>query len=59
MDILRERQLRYPVFLDLEYSNQRRLGQKMIERLAEEFRRIVVDAGYRFGIIATWTGITM
>ena len=22
----------------------------MIERLAEEFRRIVVDAGYRFGI---------
>ena len=50
VDILRERQLRYPVFLDLEYSNQRRLGQKMIERLAEEFRRIVVDAGYRFGI---------
>ena len=50
IEVLKGRKLQFPVFLDLEYSNQRRLGTEMIARLAEAFRRIIVDAGYRFGI---------
>lgn len=50
IEVLDGRKLQYPVFLDLEYSNQRQLGQKVIERLADEFRRIITEAGYLFGI---------
>lgn len=50
IEVLNGRKLQFPVFLDLEYSNQRKLGSGMIARLAEEFRKIIVAEGYRFGI---------
>lgn len=48
--ILNGRKLQYPVWLDLEYHNQRTLGAESIHKLADAFRKIVEAAGYKFGI---------
>ena len=50
VSILNGRKLQYPVFLDLEYNSQRRLGAESIHKMAEAFREIIVAAGYEFGI---------
>lgn len=50
INVLEGRKLDFPVWLDLEYSGQRNLNDNMLEKMIEEFRRIVVKAGYLFGI---------
>ena len=50
VNILNGRKLQYPVFLDLEYSNQRTIGSENIHKLADAFQKIIVSAGYQFAI---------
>lgn len=50
VSVLNGRELEYPVFLDLEYANQRSLGKNILTKMVQEFRQIIVDAGYKFGI---------
>ena len=47
---LNGRELQYPVWLDLEYNNQRSLGAENIHKMAEAFEKIITVAGYKFGI---------
>ena len=47
---LNGRKIQFPVFLDLEYNNQRALGSESIHRMADAFREIVEAAGYKFAI---------
>ena len=50
ISVLNGRELEYPVFLDLEYANQRSLGKNTLTKMVQAFRQIIVDAGYKFGI---------
>ena len=50
VSVLNGRKIQFPVFLDLEHNNQRALGSESIHKLAETFRKIIVDAGYQFAI---------
>lgn len=50
VNILNGRKLQYPIFLDLEYSNQRIIGSENIHKLADAFQKIIVSAGYQFAI---------
>lgn len=50
VSVLNGRKLQFPVFLDLEHHNQHALGSESIHKLAEAFRKIIVDAGYQFAI---------
>lgn len=47
---LNGRRIQFPVFLDLEYNNQRSLGSESIHKMADAFREIVEAAGYKFAI---------
>lgn len=47
---LNGRKLQHPVWLDLEYNNQRSLGAENIHKMAEAFEKIITAAGYKFGI---------
>lgn len=47
---LNGRRIQFPVFLDLEYNNQRSLGYESIHKMADAFREIVAAAGYKFAI---------
>lgn len=47
---LNGRRIQFPVFLDLEYNNQRSLGSESIHKTADAFREIVEAAGYKFAI---------
>lgn len=50
ISVLNGRKLQYPVWLDLEWNNQRALGSESVHKMAEAFREIVVTSGYDFGI---------
>lgn len=50
VSVLNGRKLQYPVWLDLEYNNQRSIGAESIHKMADAFREIVEAAGYKFGI---------
>lgn len=50
VSVLNGRKLQYPVWLDLEYNNQRAIGAESIHKMADAFREIVETAGYKFGI---------
>lgn len=50
VSILNGRRIQFPVFLDLEYNNQRSLGSESIHKMADAFREIVEAAGYKFAI---------
>ena len=50
VEVLNGRKLQYPVWLDLEWNNQRSLGAEQIHELAEAFEKIITEAGYKFGI---------
>lgn len=50
IEVLNGRKLQYPVWLDLEWNNQRSLGAEQIHKLAEAFEKIIAAAGYKFGI---------
>lgn len=47
---LNGRKIQFPVFLDLEYNNQRSLGFESIHKMADAFREIVEAAGYKFAL---------
>lgn len=48
--VLSGRKLQLPVFLDLEWNNQRTLGASGVEKIAEAFEKVITAAGYKFGI---------
>ena len=50
VEVLNGRELQFPVWLDLEWNNQRALGAEQIHKLAEAFKKIITAAGYQFGI---------
>lgn len=50
LEVLNNRPLDFPVFYDLEWSRQRALGSSAITRIVKAFRRVILDAGYFFGI---------
>ena len=50
VSVLNGRKIQFPVFLDLEHNHQRALGSESIHTMAEAFRKIIVDAGYKFAI---------
>lgn len=50
VSVLNGRKLQYPVWLDLEWNNQRSLGTESINKLTEAFEKIITAAGYQFGI---------
>ena len=50
ISVLNGRKIQFPVFLDLEYHKQRVFGAESVHNLAEAFRKIIVAAGYKFGI---------
>lgn len=50
VSVLNGRKIQFPVFLDLEWNNQRVLGAEGVHKLAEAFEEIVTAAGYKFGI---------
>lgn len=50
IEVLSGRKLDFPVWLDLEWDNQRNLGSENIHKMAEEFEKIIVGADYKFGI---------
>ena len=47
---LNGRKIQFPVFLDLEYHNQRTFGAESIHKMADAFRKIIEAAGYKFAI---------
>lgn len=50
ISVLKGRKLMFPVWLNLEWNNQRSLGTEKIYKMAEAFEKIVTAAGYKFGI---------
>lgn len=50
VSVLNGRKLQYPVWLDLEYNNQRAIGAESMHKMADAFREIIAAAGYEFGI---------
>lgn len=50
VSVLNGRALDYPVWLDLEWSEQKSFGQIQIAAIANAFADIICAAGYQFGI---------
>ena len=50
IEVLNGRGLDFPVFYDLEWSNQRNLGKQAIENIAVSFMTRIKKAGYKVGI---------
>lgn len=50
IEILKGRPLDFPVFYDMEWSQQRQLPRDEITAIAEAFRSVIVKSGYLFGI---------
>ena len=49
-EILSKRKLAFPVWLDLEWEEQENLPQSQLEEMIQEFRQVIISAGYDFGI---------
>lgn len=50
VDVLAGRKLDFPVWLDLEYSEQRETSESMLSTMIKTFWSVVTAAGYKFGI---------
>ena len=50
LSVLAGRGLDFPVFYDLEWNSQRKLGSESIEKIAETFLNRIKKAGYKVGI---------
>lgn len=50
IDVLSGRKLDFPVWLDLEYSEQRDMSESMLSTMIKTFWSVVTAAGYKFGI---------
>lgn len=54
ISVLGGRGLDFPVFYDLEWSNQRKLGKQAIENIAVSFLTRMKKAGYKVGIYCNY-----
>lgn len=50
IDVLAGRKLDFPVWLDLEYSEQREMSESMLSTMIKTFWSVATAAGYKFGI---------
>lgn len=50
IEVLKGRPLEFPVFYDMEWSQQRQLSKEEVTAIVEAFRNVIVKAGYLFGI---------
>lgn len=50
LSVLAGRGLDFPVFYDLEWNSQKRLGKAAVEKIAEAFLNRIKKAGYKVGI---------
>ena len=50
LSVLAGRGLDFPVFYDLEWNSQRKLGSAAIEKIAETFLNRIKKAGYKVGV---------
>ena len=50
LSVLAGRGLDFPVFYDLEWNSQRKLGKAAVEKIAEAFLKRIKKAGYKVGI---------
>ena len=50
LKVLNKRRLNFPVFYDLEWSEQRKLGSAAVEKIALAFLKKIQAAGYQGGI---------
>ncbi|MDO4339441.1 MAG: GH25 family lysozyme [Eubacteriales bacterium] len=50
IEALKGRPLEFPVFYDMEWSQQRQLPREEVTAIVEAFRNVIVKAGYLFGI---------
>ena len=50
VNTLAGRGIDFPVWLDLEWSEQRKLSSSLLSSMIKAFEKIVVNAGYKFGI---------
>lgn len=50
IDVLSGRKLDFPVWLDLEYSEQREMSESMLSTMIKTFWSVVTATGYKFGI---------
>ena len=50
LSVLAGRGLDFPVFYDLEWNSQRKLGSASIEKIAETFLNHIKKAGYKVGV---------
>lgn len=50
IDVLSGRKLDFPVWLDLEWSEQRALSESALTTLIKTFWSVITTAGYKFGI---------
>lgn len=50
LKVLNKRRLNFPVFYDLEWSDQRKLGSAAVEKIALAFFKKIQAAGYKVGI---------
>lgn len=50
IEVLNERKLDYPVFLDIEDKCQENLSKSLMMQMIDAFREIIIKAGYQFGI---------
>lgn len=50
LKVLNKRKLDFPVFYDLEWSEQRKLGNAAVEKIALAFLKKIQAAGYQVGI---------
>ena len=50
LKVLNKRKLDFPVFYDLEWSEQRKLGSAAVEKIALAFLKKIQVAGYKVGI---------
>ena len=50
LEVLNKRRLNFPVFYDLEWSDQRKLGSAAVEKIALAFLNKIQAAGYKVGI---------
>lgn len=50
VDVLDGRPLDFPVWLDLEWSEQRKLSESTLSTLVKTFWSVITAAGYKFGI---------
>ena len=50
INVLKQRKLDYPIFLDIEDKCQENLSQNLMMQMINTFHDIVIRAGYKFGI---------